>query len=260
MTTQLVSLSPIPPVSQSPIPPLHTAMKNFRPVKHNYTRSDRRHLSQFAIANLPLVILFLAAFLLTLPVTREHMIWMLAENRPVELLTFVFLIAGGIRGVILTWQLQRANESKIIVAFYLLFSLALLVIGAEEVAWGQWFVGFETPVALSEINTQNELTLHNLEIFNDHLEIFPLLYGVWGLVSIGLNKSFRFYKIASPPILLSWYLAIAIVSAIDLFQDFFVLQEQFDYLINHLDEAIEMLVGIAGFLYIWLNAKLFKFS
>lgn len=54
--------------------------------------------------------------------------------------------------------------------------------------------------------------------------------------------------------------AIAIVSAVDLVQDFFVLQEQFDYLINYLDEAIEMLVGIAGFLYVWLNAKLFKFQ
>ena len=237
-------------------------MKNlFRPDKHHHTQANRRpNLSHLVIANLPLVILFLVAFLLTLPVTREQMIWMLAENRPIELLTFVFLIVGGIRGVILAWQLYQARESKAIVAFYLLFSLALLAIGAEEVAWGQWFVGFETPAGLSEINTQNELTLHNLEIFNDHLEIFPLLYGVLGLLSIWFNKIPRLNKIASPPNLLSWYLAIAIISAIDLIQDFYVLQKQFDYLINHLDEAIEMLVGIAGFLYVWLNAKLFKFS
>ena len=233
----------------------------FRPVKHHYSQPNPRQnsVSHLAIANLPLIILFLAAFLLTLPVTRAQMIWMLAENRPVELLTFLFLIVGGIRGLVLAWQLQQARESKMIVGFYLLFSLGLLVIGAEEVAWGQWFVGFETPASLREINTQQELTLHNLEIFNDHLEVFPLLYGVCGLVSIWFDKLPGWQKISSPAALFPWYLTIAIVSGIDLIQDFYVIQEQFDYLINYLDEVIEMLVAIAGFLYIYLKAKLLKF-
>ena len=236
-------------------------MKNFSSVKHRERQQNSRQnrFISLAIANLPLVILFLSAFLLTLPVTRETAIWMLAENRPVELLTFVFLIIGGIRGVILAWQLYRSRESKMIVAFYLLFSLGLLVIGAEEVAWGQWFVGFETPATLSEINTQNELTLHNLEVFNDHLEVFPLLFGIMGLVSLWIGKLPSLNKISSPSSLFPWYLIITIVSGIDLVQDFFVFQEQFDYLINYLDEVIEMLVAIAGLLYIWLNAKLFKF-
>ena len=235
-------------------------MKNlFSSTKHNKntSNSNQNLFTSSAIANLPLLILFLSAFLLTLPVTREIAVWMLAENRPIELLTFVFLIVGGIRGVILAWQLRR-SQPKGIVIFYLLFSLGLLAIGAEEVAWGQWFVGFETPDSLSQINTQNELTLHNLEVFNDHLEIFPLLFGILGVVSVWLNKVPYFNKVSSPRILLPWYLIITFVSAIDLIQDFWVIQEQFDYLINYLDEVIEMLVAISGFLYIWLNAKLFK--
>ena len=238
-------------------------MKNFfgltKYSNHSPKQNTRKKLfSYFAIARLPLPILFLAALLLVLPVTREFAIWMLEENKPIELLTFVFLIVGGIRGVILAWQLKQAREPKLVIIFYLLFSLGLLAIGAEEVAWGQWFVGFETPSALSEINTQNELTLHNLEIFNDHLEVFPLLFGIAGIISVRLNKSYL-YKIASPQVLLSWYLVITFMSAIDLIQDFFIIQEQFDYLMNYLDEAVEMLVGIAGFLYIWLNAKSDKF-
>ncbi|MEL6988932.1 MAG: hypothetical protein AAGK97_14055, partial [Bacteroidota bacterium] len=55
--------------------------------------------------------------------------------------------------------------------------------------------------------------------------------------------------------LLSWFVIITFISAIDLFQDFVVIQEQFDYLINYLDEVIEMLVAISGFLYIRLNQK-----
>ena len=238
-------------------------MKNSFSTKQVNTRPKNGRQNSFAslaIANLPLIILFLSAFFLTLPITREIAIWMLAENRPVELLTFVFLIAGGIRGIFLAWQLRRSGESRGIVTFYLLFSLALLAIGAEEVAWGQWFVGFETPASLSEINTQNELTLHNLEVFNDHLEVFPLLFGILGLVSVWLNRIPSLNKIASPQTLLSWYLVITVVSGIDLIQDFLVLQEQFDYLVNYLDEVIEMLVGIVGFLYVWLNAKLFRFE
>ena len=212
-----------------------------------------------AVARLPFWILFVSAFLLTLPITREAAIWALAENRPIELLTFVFLIIGGVRGVILAWQIRR-SQPKTIVICYLLFSLGLLAIGAEEVAWGQWFVGFETPAALSEINTQNELTLHNLEVFNDHLEIFPLLFGIVGIASVWFNKLPSLNQLSSPVALLPWYLIITFVSAIDLTQDFFIIQEQLDHLVNHLDEVIEMLVAIAGFLYIWLNAKLFKFG
>lgn len=244
-------------------------MKNFFGLTKHRTKSNsnspkrktnKNYLNHLIIAKLPLPILFLSAFLLVLPITRELAIWMLAENRPIELLTFVFLIIGGIRGVILAWQLKQRGEPKLIVIFYLLFSLGLLAIGAEEVAWGQWFVGFETPSGLSEINTQNELTFHNLEIFNDHLEIFPLLFGILGIVSVWLNKVPYLHKISSPSVLLSWYLVITFISAIDFVQDFWVIQEQFDYLINYLDEVIEMLVGMSGFLYIWLNAKAFKFN
>lgn len=240
-------------------------MKNFFTVdEYRRTSSQKTNnknfLNHLAIAKLPFPILFLSAFFLVLPVTRELAIWMLAENRPIELLTFIFLIAGGIRGVILAWQLKQKKESKIVVIFFLLFSLGLLAIGAEEVAWGQWFIGFETPASLSEINTQNELTLHNLEVFNDHLEIFPLLFGIAGIISVWLNKTNIFFwkKVSSPHVLLSWYVIITLMSGIDLIQDFFVIQEQFDYLMNYLDEVVEMLVGISGFLYIWLNAKMFK--
>ena len=229
-------------------------MRNF----FSSTKYSNKLLSYFTVSKLPLPILFLCALLLVLPVTREFAIWMLEENKPIELLTFIFLIVGGIRGLILAWQLKQSG-SRWVAIFYLLFSLGLLAIGAEEVAWGQWFIGFETPSSLSEINTQNELTIHNLEIFNDHLEIFPLLFGIAGIVSVRLKKSYL-HKIASPDVLLSWYLIITIMSAIDLIQDFFVIQEQFDYLMNYLDEAVEMLVGIAGFLYIWLNAKVFRFK
>ena len=233
-------------------------MKNlFGLTKHHNSsiakNSNKGLMSDRSLARLPLPILFICSLLLTLPVTREFAIAMLAENRPIELLSFAFLIAAGVKGLVLVWQL-RQQESKKIILFYLLLALGFLAIGAEEIAWGQWFFGFETPAGLSEINTQNELTLHNLELFNDHLEIFPLLFGVAGIASVWTNKIAKLRKISSPSVLLSWYSIITFVSGIDLIQDFFIIQEQFDYLINHLDEVVEMLVAIACFLYISLNS------
>lgn len=211
----------------------------------------------FAIAISPLSIVFIYSALLTIPITRNAALWALEENRPIELLTFFFAIIGGIQGLILAWQLRQHRESKIAFLFYLVFAIGLLFIGAEEVAWGQWFLGFDTPSTIENINTQNELTLHNLELWNDHLELFPLIFGISGLIGVGIHSIRSFRQISAPSVLLSWFVIITLISAIDLFQDFVVIQEQFDYLINYLDEVIEMLVAIAGFLYIWLNQKKF---
>ena len=203
----------------------------------------------------PLLIVLIYACLLILPPTRELAIWMLEENRPVELLSFIFAVLGGIFGLILVWQLKQQTRSLVPLLFYLAFAVGFLFLGAEEVAWGQWFVQFETPSAIQDINTQGELTLHNLAIFNDHLEIFPLVFGIAGLIGIWTNRFSSWRKVSAPYILLPWFVIITSISAIDLFQDFIVIQEQFDYLINYLDEVVEMLVAIAGFLYIRLNQK-----
>ena len=210
------------------------------------------------VAIAPIIIILLYTIFLALPITRNAALWALEENRPVELLSFFFAILGGVYGLVFAWQLKHHKEGIIALSFYLVFALGLLFLGAEEVAWGQWFLGFETPSAIKDINTQSELTLHNLEVWNDHLEVFPLIFGISGLIGIAINNIYSFRKIGAPYVLFSWFAIIFVISAIDLFQDFIVIQEQFDYLINYLDEVVEMLVAIAGFLYVWLNRK--KFS
>ena len=213
-----------------------------------------------AIAWIPLFIVVVYSAILIIPLTRGAAITALQENQPVELVTFFFAIAGGIWGLILAWQVKQHREGKVAFWFYLFFALGLLLIGAEEVAWGQWFLGFDTPTAIESVNTQDELTLHNHEFFNDHLEIFPLTFGISGLIGVWLHQIRRWRKISASYALFSWFAIITLVCAIDMFQDFVVIQEQFDVLINHLDEVIEMLVTMAGFLYIWLNWQKFTFQ
>ena len=207
-----------------------------------------------ALPVVPAAVLFVLAALLVVPATRDAAHWLLDENRPVELLSFVLLVAGGVLGLRLAGRLRRAGQPGWVWGFYGLFALGLLVVAGEEVAWGQWFFGFETPAAIGAVNTQGELTLHNYEGFNDHLELFPLVFGLAGLVSVALAGT-RWSRLASPRPLLSWYAVIAAMCAVDLGQDFYVIHADLDHLVNGLAEAVEMLVAGAGLLYVVLNAE-----
>ena len=44
----------------------------------------------------------------------------------------------------------------------LLFGLFVLIVALEEISWGQKLFGFNTPEEIAVINSQGELTLHNL--------------------------------------------------------------------------------------------------
>ena len=51
--------------------------------------------------------------------------------------------------------------------FRVFLALALLVLFAEELNWGQRLLGFETPDAVREINYQRQFNLHNLTVIQD---------------------------------------------------------------------------------------------
>jgi len=210
-----------------------------------------------ALILFPFVAIFLCSAFLALPLTRSAAAWMLKENRPVEIFTFVILIIGGIKGLQLAWQIKIKGEQPLVLAFYLAFSMGLLLIGLEEISWGQQFFGFGTPDAIQNINAQNETNLHNLGVWQNYLEMFPLIFGIAGLVSIWIARLPALYKLSAPYILLLWFVIIALFSAIDLLHEFVIILPILDILFNQLDELVEMLVGVSGMLYIWLNAKRF---
>lgn len=217
-------------------------------------------LTAKTVVFLPFVILFFYSLFLAIPFTRDTAVALLEENGPIELLSFFFPMVGGVLGLMLVLQIKRHHESILVYGFYMLFSVGLLFIGLEEVAWGQWFFGFETPSYWKEVNNQNELTLHNLEIWEHHLEIFPLIFGLGGLIGVWLSCKQFLPKMTPPFILFPWFFIITAISALDLMHDFFVFQKQLDHLINYLDEVIEMMVGISGLLYIWLQKMKFTYE
>jgi hypothetical protein len=201
------------------------------------------------------------ALLLILPPTRLFANWVLLENRPVELLTFGFALAGAVRGAVLVVQLGKLREPWWTVAFFALFALGLLFVAGEEVAWGQWFVGFETPTSIRALNMQSELTLHNIGGLHERNEFLRLGFGIGGILGIAIAGRPELGKLSVPPLLFSWFLVIVGHATVNLWTDFFPFGDVFeagkklDWYTDRTSELNEMLIAGAGFLFVWLKGR-----
>jgi len=222
------------------------------------TAEDTYDMTPFtvkAIVLLPILIVFLYSFFFLLPMTRLWAETITEENGPVELLTFGFLLLGALLGLVLAWRARKHGEGFLVVGFYAVFSLALLIIGMEEVAWGQLLLGFEPPEALISLNVKGEMTIHNIEGFDSNTESLRLVFGLGGLLGVWLSHRRSFRKIGAPAILSSWFVCITILAAVDLYDDFYQVQGLIYALNERLSEVVEMMIGMTGLLFIWLNGR-----
>ena len=99
-----------------------------------------------------LIVLSFSPFL----ILDTEWLWRLGrEDGVFEVLTALsFLFAS----VILLWVFLREKN-----VWFLALGILLFVGAGEEVAWGQRIFGFTPPEAISKLNVQRELTIHNLE-------------------------------------------------------------------------------------------------
>ena len=201
----------------------------------------------------PVVIFLFYVSILYIPSTRSIGLLLLEENNIVELLTFTVLTLGGILGLWLALTEKKNGKRLIVYGFYTIFSISLIVIALEEIAWGQWLFGFKTPETLKLINRQGETTLHNIGWLQGHSEIMRLTFGVGGLFGIRLFFHPTFREIGVPPVLLPWFIIIVIHAMIDVFNDIIPIQQQFDFFMQRTSELIELFIAISAFLYILLN-------
>lgn len=52
--------------------------------------------------------------------------------------------------------------------FFLLLAVGIFFLAGEEISWGQRIFNIQTPEALSQINIQKELNIHNLKFFHSN--------------------------------------------------------------------------------------------
>ena len=204
----------------------------------------------------PLVVAFVYCALLTSKRTRAFAIEMADENHVVELLTFALLLAGGFYGLRLAVRTRRSGDVPAwVVGFYVVFAGFLLLIGMEEVSWGQWFFHFRTPESIARINTQQEFTLHNLKGLGGNTVWLRLTFGIGGLVGIALWSIPTWRPVAVPPVLWAWFAVITALALGDLVTDFVGSGSPVAALFEVMSEIVELLIAGAACLYLWLNAK-----
>lgn len=210
----------------------------------------------------PVIILALSLTLMAMPVSRGFYDWLVSENRPVELLTFLALLLAAYTGLRLALHYHRLVPEPLISGFLTVFSVGLLFVALEEVSWGQSLFDFETPAHWSVVNKQGETNLHNLPVVNEVFEILRLAFGVGGLMSIWLFQRGVFAEplqrsvdlLAAPPVLRNWFLIIAILAALDLMNIFVpvIHRPVLLKIAAALPEVLELLIGIAAWFYMRL--------
>ncbi|MCB2262838.1 MAG: hypothetical protein LGR52_07870 [Candidatus Thiosymbion ectosymbiont of Robbea hypermnestra] len=87
---------------------------------------------------------------------------MTVEDSLIEWLTAALFLAGGIAAGFAVGKAHRRHVSLLTVLALAFLAVALLVVGFEEISWGQRIFDVETPEWLSRINMQQELNLHNI--------------------------------------------------------------------------------------------------
>lgn len=225
----------------------------WRETAHRYALSES--LAGFLVW-IPIAMAILSPILIGLPITRQAFIVLVSENRPVELLTFLFLIVGAFIAARLARLCQKHGEPAFVSVFYVLYGIGMFVVGMEEIAWGQWFIGFETPESIRQLNAQGELTIHNLRGLHGGSEFFYVSFCFAAAIGIALRGKSSFETIAAPTVLVPYLAVIGVYSLGELYCDYFPAPRGIAFAFARNSEVIEMLIGMAAFLYSWLNSRL----
>jgi hypothetical protein len=207
------------------------------------------------IALFPLVGFVSFAVAMSFEATQDFAFGLVRENNVVDWLTWVPALSGGILGLMLAKRERQHGREWMIWNFYLIFALGLIFLAGEETSWGQDFYRYQTPSLFQRWNEQGDVTLHNLDGLNGRNHFLRLAFGVGGLIGLLAWKSERFRDLAPPRVLRVWFWLIAAKSVLDIFFISSAGETMPSYIISELSEVIEMLVAMAGLLYVWLNGR-----
>lgn len=101
----------------------------------------------------------------------------------VEHLTFFVLIPGILCGLFVVWRWRERFASPLLRWWVFVWALACIYFAGEEVSWGYWYFGWETPEVIATVNDQGETNLHNMTSWLDQkpralVELFVFIAGV----------------------------------------------------------------------------------
>lgn len=90
------------------------------------------------------------------------------EDGPFEYLTAIAFFTIAILAVLLIRRIKKLSLMKqykrMLIVIFLVVAITGIFVAGEEISWGQRIFDLRTPKSWKEVNTQDELTIHNHEL------------------------------------------------------------------------------------------------
>lgn len=140
------------------------------------------------------IIVFLLLFRFILPDGENFLYrtdWGVLSESLLEDVQVLVLLAG----LAFAIRLVRSVEQSGWKVYFGLVAGGLVFLVGEEIAWGQFILGWKTPESFSAVNVQNQTTLHNLGLFQYSKEFllgFNLLFVAPVLLALALGTLWVF--------------------------------------------------------------------
>ena len=202
------------------------------------------------------------------------------EDSLLEDIQFITYFSAAI--IAITVGIKKTSQIALINSIILVFlGVSLFFISMEEISWGQRLFNINTPELLKEHNAQKEISIHNLEIFNNKLVIIYALVGLvlsfsWIPYKYGILSKKKKGNLGRTVHLFipKWYIMFYFLPTFLLYtywaQEFY-LKTRFDWykwdstLINNFlkpydQESVEFLLATGLFIYIIDLVYQFKYS
>jgi hypothetical protein len=158
----------------------------------------------------------------TMLLDRSAVDFVLEEDGLIEWLGTLGLLTASI-AFFITFLRSRPAGDRVLKRIVLLLLALIFLFGAgEEISWGQRLLGLSTPEAIEEANSQDELTIHNLDWFGEHglfklNRLFQVLWVVIGVivpVACAVSARARGWLGARLPILPLWIAGLLVANQI----------------------------------------------
>ena len=101
------------------------------------------------------------------------------EDRIVELPGSIALLVASVCCFLAFRHMRRTSAPPVLTWLTLALAVVFFFGFGEEISWGQRFLGIDTPSALEDANKQDEINLHNLDLFSGWLSVDRMFQIFW---------------------------------------------------------------------------------
>ncbi len=187
------------------------------------------------------------------------------EDNVIEYLTaFAYFLAFAFSILVL----KNIKKNKVVFSIFIGLSAMFLVVGLEEISYGQRIIGLDNPDVQSQ-NKQSEINIHNLESIQPYRHFYYITVSFLGAFSWWIipkiTKNELFIKCLPPKFLFSYFISVLVMyiavksaplehRALIVIDDFLI-PVTYRFIIRYDSEFFEMILAL-GLMLFAINAWL----